>query len=246
VINTLRTLLSLAYRAVTHPENRFLGEAGRRVLSFGVFVIVGLTVLSFASAGARLELAATTGWVAAAACYLGLTWTFVLAGTPELTRRWALAQDSPRSRALRRVFGRAVGFGVVVLATAVGLLTGTGLLQGGGALLRALSAVAVIEAWLVLQISYGLYYAYLYYQADKRGTQEDGSGVLEFPGDEEPGLVDFCYFAFAIGTAFAVSDVRVTSSGVRKVVIGHSLLSFVYNAAILTLALSAVPYATLG
>lgn len=58
--------------------------------------------------------------------------------------------------------------------------------------------------------------------------------------------MDFAYFSFAVGTAFAVSDVRVTSTALRRVVIGHSLLSFAYNAAILTLAFGTVLNAAPG
>lgn len=208
-------------------------------------MLVGWGVFLLSPPGERFGLAATAGWVAAAACYLLLAWAFVLGTTPG--RAWALAQDAPRSRVLRGVFGRAAGLGVVVLATAAGLLTATGLLEESGGLLRVLSGLAVILAWLLLQTSYGLHYAYVYY----RGGGPDGApsaagGGLKFPGEGEPGLVDFAYFAFAVGTAFAVSDVKVTSTALRRVVMGHSLLSFAYNAAILTLAFGTVLNAAPG
>ena len=218
-----------------------MGEAGRRITSSIVFVLVGWGVFWLSPHGERFGLAATAGWVAAAACYLSLAWAFVLGATPERTRAWALAQDAPRSRVLRGVFGRTAGLSVVVLASAAGLLTATGLLEGGGGLLRILSGLAVILAWLLLQTSYGLHYAYVYYHGGgPDGGPDEAGGGLDFPGEGEPGLVDFAYFAFAVGTAFAVSDVKATSTPVRRVVIGHSLLSFAYNAAILTLAFGTV------
>ena len=51
-------------------------------------------------------------------------------------------------------------------------------------------------------------------------------------------LLDFAYFAFTLGTSFAVSDVEVTDSRMRRSVLGHQILSFFYNAAILTLAIN--------
>lgn len=35
-------------------------------------------------------------------------------------------------------------------------------------------------------------------------------GGLDFPGDDEPGLIDFAYFAMAVGTTFGSTDVTVT------------------------------------
>lgn len=137
---TFRTLLSLAARAVTRPGDRFVGETGRRIISSLVFVLVGWGVFFLLPPGGRFGLAATAGWVAAAVCYLLLAWAFMLGTTPGRTRAWALAQDAPRSRVLRGVFGRAAGLGVVVFATAAGLLTATGFLEGsGGGLLRVLT-----------------------------------------------------------------------------------------------------------
>ena len=51
--------------------------------------------------------------------------------------------------------------------------------------LIALNALGVVAAWAVLNTAYALYYAYIYY------GDEEGSGGLEFPGDGEPGQLDF-------------------------------------------------------
>jgi uncharacterized membrane protein len=44
---------------------------------------------------------------------------------------------------------------------------------------------------------------------------------------------DFAYFAFTVGTSFAVSDVDVTDDTMRRAVLGHQILSFFYNTSIL-------------
>jgi uncharacterized membrane protein len=41
------------------------------------------------------------------------------------------------------------------------------------------------------------------------------------------------YFAFTVGTSFAVSDVDVSADAVRQAVLGHQILSFFYNTSIL-------------
>jgi uncharacterized membrane protein len=103
-----------------------------------------------------------------------------------------------------------------------------------GATLAFMSALGVISAWGVLHTSYALHYAYLYYRS------EESAGGLVFPGEQSPDQLDFAYFAFTIGTIFAVSDVDVTDRAIRRAVLGHQILSFFYNATILTLAINLV------
>ncbi|HEX8258996.1 MAG TPA: DUF1345 domain-containing protein, partial [Rubrobacteraceae bacterium] len=80
--------------------------------------------------------------------------------------------------------------------------------------------------------SYSLYYVSRYYQS------EGFAGGLAFPGEQNLRLLDFAYFAFTIGTSFAVSDVEVTNSKMRRSVLGHQILAFFYNAAILSLTIN--------
>jgi uncharacterized membrane protein len=86
----------------------------------------------------------------------------------------------------------------------------------------------------VLHTSYSLYYASRYYRSEK------SYGGLAFPGEENPRQLDFAYFAFTIGTSFAVSDVEVTESTMRRGVLAHQILSFFYNTTILALTINFV------
>jgi uncharacterized membrane protein len=97
-----------------------------------------------------------------------------------------------------------------------------------------LDALGVVSAWGVLHISYALHYAYLYYRS------EESAGGLAFPGEQSPKQLDFAYFAFTIGTSFAVSDVAVTDPAIRQAVLGHQILSFFYNTSILALVINLV------
>jgi hypothetical protein len=49
---------------------------------------------------------------------------------------------------------------------------------------------------------------------------------------------DFAYFAFSVGMTFGTTDVEVTSSGFRHVMLPHKLISFAFNTAILALVFS--------
>jgi uncharacterized membrane protein len=103
-----------------------------------------------------------------------------------------------------------------------------------GASLAFMAALGVISAWGVLHTSFALHYAYLYYRS------EESAGGLAFPGDQSPQQRDFAYFAFTIGTSFAVSDVNVTDPAIRQAVLGHQILSFFYNTSILALVITII------
>jgi len=101
-----------------------------------------------------------------------------------------------------------------------------------GISLAFMAALGVISAWLVLHSSYTLHYAYLYYRS------EESPGGLDFPGEQSPKQRDFAYFALTVGTSFAVFDVDVTDGRMRQAVLGHQILSFFYNTAILATVIS--------
>jgi uncharacterized membrane protein len=98
--------------------------------------------------------------------------------------------------------------------------------------LAFMASLGVVSAWGVLNVSYALHYAYLYYRA------EESPGGLAFPGEQSPKQRDFAYFAFTVGTSFAVSDVDVTEDGMRQAVLGQQILSFFYNTSILATVIS--------
>jgi uncharacterized membrane protein len=107
--------------------------------------------------------------------------------------------------------------------------------QPEGGLRAALAVASVPLGWLVLHTLMAFHYANLCYAPGPEG----GSG-LGFPRTPEPGPWDFLYFAFVIGIAAQVSDVTVRSTGMRRVVLAHSVASFFYNAVILALVVNAV------
>lgn len=189
--------------------------------------------------------------------YLGGLVFFLLAFTvgamlkcsKEDLREWALYQNKPRSRWRKMVlmssgklsFGGRAGFATILSMASFGLVCALLLIPTAGAATTApdtfvvysMSIVGVISSWAFLHVAFALQYATLYYGPG-------GSTGFDFPGGGEPGIVDFAYFAFTLGTSFAVSDVLVTSSRIRKAVLVHSILAFFYNAAILALVINIV------
>jgi hypothetical protein len=196
-------------------------------------------------------------WDVWAVVYLGLTWILiVLQLSPSQTSEWALNErimprpelSAPRSvlrRALQVLFlaSRTSSLLFILLVSVVGLALAITLLPqlrdlgtSRGVSLVILDALGVVVAWGVLHTSYALHYAYLYYRS------EESPGGLAFPGPSNvgPDQLDFAYFAFTVGTSFAVSDVDVTEPAVRRTVLGHQILSFFYNTSILALIINLV------
>jgi uncharacterized membrane protein len=243
--------VSKAIQALTRIIGRIslLNDFGRTLAA--VFV-TSVIVYGLLPAETGPDLTSAIYWNIWATTYLGLTWFLILWSSPEQTRRWVSKQRAlPRSRfsllrsALLRVLqmlflvGRTGSLFFIVLISLMGLSLAIGLLpqvrdiQTAQGLLEAvLNTLGVVTAWGVLHTSYSLYYASRYYQS------EGFAGGLAFPGEQNLRLLDFAYFAFTIGTSFAVSDVEVTNSKMRRSVLGHQILAFFYNAAILSLTIN--------
>jgi uncharacterized membrane protein len=195
-----------------------------------------------------------TFWDGWAITYLGLTWLLIIRSSAQQTRRWALDQripPRPHISILRSVILRVlqvlflvsrtsslffiVFVSLVSLALAINLTPIVRDLETmRGASLAFMAALGVISAWAVLHTSYALHYAYLYYRS------EESTGGLAFPGEQGPDQLDFAYFAFTIGTSFAVSDVNVTDSAIRRAVLGHQILSYFYNTSILATVITII------
>ena len=141
-----------------------------------------------------------------------------------------------RRRARRQDEGRAAILVLTSLAIAVSFGAIAAELRGlddhhpDGARL-ALAGVTILLSWTVTQVVMALHYAGEYYT----GTE----GGLDFPGgDRSPDYGDFLYFAFTMGAAAQTSDVAVTGRGMRRLVLAHTILAFLFNTTILALAVN--------
>jgi uncharacterized membrane protein len=140
---------------------------------------------------------------------------------------------------LRPLSGPRFEFACILAASLAGLTSAGAVLfyaHNRESSLQVIGALAILFAWCLLHAGYGRFYAGLYYEPADRPGDPAGSASLEFPHTEHPTVVDFFYFSFTLGTAFAVSDVTVTTSPMRWHVMMHSILCFFYNAVVLALA----------
>lgn len=101
--------------------------------------------------------------------------------------------------------------------------------EAADALSKYLAIGCIVIAWMLLHVGYARLYEVL--------QNSLGEQVLSIQGTGSGGrLVDFAYFSFTIGTSFAVSDISVAHPRLRLHVLGHSIISFFYNSAVLALA----------
>jgi uncharacterized membrane protein len=135
------------------------------------------------------------------------------------------------------------GIAIVVLVTLVmigfsSLAIFTVLHQKGAPDMLALSLAAAGAplGWFMLHMLMAFHYANLFY-SEPGG--KGGSG-LEFPGNTpEPGIADFLYYSFVVGMTAQVSDVQVTSTRIRRMTLGHGIVSFFLNTVLIAMAVNA-------
>jgi uncharacterized membrane protein len=213
-------------RGTDGPPTRRLGPADSRAVAAGVGAVVGLGAAL--AAGAPASVAALSAWDASAVTYLGLVWPFVVGKTPEETASDAGAEDSslPASEAV------VLGAGGASLVAVAFVFAAAGHAHHGHRLaLTVLGIASVALGWACVHTVYMLRYARLYF--------DPPVGGIGF-GDESPQYLDFAYVAFTIGMTYQVSDTDLSEKALRRAAIHHALLSYLFGAVILAVAVSSV------
>jgi uncharacterized membrane protein len=98
----------------------------------------------------------------------------------------------------------------------------------------SLVGATILSAWTFLNVMFALHYAGVYFQPFAGKIR----GGLDFPGKAQPGWSEFVYQAFVIGCTFASSDVNVTSSRMRRIVVIQGVAAFFFNAIVLALTIN--------
>jgi uncharacterized membrane protein len=98
----------------------------------------------------------------------------------------------------------------------------------------ALAGLTVLLSWTFTHTMFTIHYAHEYYGC----TQDEPTGGLEFPGNDEPDYWDFVYYSFVIGTACATADVNLTSKVMRRITTVHCMIAFFFNTTILALTVN--------
>ena len=203
-----------------------LDQRGRLLVAATIGAAVGVVTAFFWP----WQLSVLTGWDVAAAFVVGSVWSFIVVLDAESTRQVATREDD----------SRAVVDLIMVVASVVSLV---GVVIGlahardhSGVISSVLTGVAVFTvflSWFTVHTLFVLRYAHLYYN-------EPVGGIEFSKPDEAPDYLDFVYVAFTIGMTFQVSDTQIAKRTIRRAVIRHSLLSYLFGALIVGVVINVV------
>jgi uncharacterized membrane protein len=96
----------------------------------------------------------------------------------------------------------------------------------------ALAALTLVNSWILVPVMFTTHYADMFYSAEEKHRP------LNFPQTAMPVFWDFAYFSFTIAAACQTADVSTQNAEVRKVVVAHTVISFLFNASILGFAIN--------
>lgn len=165
------------------------------------------------------------GWNTGVWLYLVLILWLTLRAGPEKVRKVASIEDENAGLVLF-----TVSIAAIASLAAVTLQLAAGGKSAGGptALQYAFTGLTVAGSWLLIGAIFSLHYAHLFY------TAQTHTPALRFPdGERHPDYWDFHYFSYTLSVAVQTSDVGVAGRSMRRVVLAHSLVGFVFNTAIL-------------
>src|SRR5262245_28887537 len=194
-------------------------------IAIGIVVIASIMRLT----DWRTACALLIGWDVCAGLYLTLAFRLMSRVDVHGMRRRARLQDEGRFAILILTAMAALASLAAIFAL---LSTSQGNTRGSTDII--LATVTILISWAFTHTIFALHYAHEYYDED--GGTGDG---MEFPGGErEPDYWDFMYFSFVIGMCAQVSDITVSCRPIRRTVFGHSVVSFIFNAALLALTVN--------
>jgi uncharacterized membrane protein len=210
----------------THLPESFPSARRRVVGGFAAGSAAALVLAWFAP----WQVTVLAAWDFVGLSVLAVIWFRIWRYDPDMTRLHAMREDDSRA-----------GAELLLLLAGVASLVGVGFAflkanQSGGhleALLETLGILTIVVSWFVVHTTFTLRYAHLYYS--------EPMGGIDFKmGRALPDYRDFAYTAFTVGMTYQVSDTDITHRGMRRTVLHHALLSFLFGAVILATTVNVI------
>jgi len=201
-------------------------ERHRLLIAAAIGVAAGLVAAVFAP----WELSVLIGWDVLALVLV--VWLWVLLGRTDAdrTRQLATREDPGRgpTRVLLVVASVASIVGVLIALYKASNSSGT-----QRVLLTTVAIATVLLSWGLVHTVFALHYAHLYYG--------DTPGGIDFKNPHEPpNYADFAYVAFTVGMTFQISDTDIQLAVIRRVVLQHALLSYLFGTVIVASAINVI------
>lgn len=183
------------------------------------------------------QLRLLSAWTAGLFCFLTLAWMMIGSASPEMTR----------AHAQRQAANHIAMFLLVICVAFANLFVIGWVLMEHKDTFNAqveLSLAAILGSWLLLHTGFTLHYATFFYRRDPKNPDQPWVGGLEFtdadPLVDPPSYWDFVYFTFTMAMTSQTSDTSIVCPMMRRVVLGHAIVSFFFYSVILALTFSVV------
>jgi uncharacterized membrane protein len=168
-------------------------------------------------------------WNGGVALFLTLIFSWMVHLTAEQIRSRYLEEDETAPIILVVVVLAALLSVVAIVEPLATLRQVTGIERAAHV---ALAALTLANSWVLVPTMFTSHYADAYYSAPA------DSRPLRFPETPMPAFWDFAYFSFTIAAACQTADVSTMNAAVRRTVLAHTLISFLFNVSILGFAIN--------
>jgi len=213
--------------SLVHPVKHYLTARPRLLIAIGAGIVSYWLLPADFSTLMRLMVS----WNVLSWLYLIFLWWLMMRAQDDDIRQIARMQDESASTVLSLVSITCVVSVLVILLelSTVKHLSGTAKVMH-----LILTGVTLTGSWALLPTAFAMHYAHLFYR-----TRAEPETALLFPNKLlKPCYWDFLYFSFTIGVASQTADVAIGSSDVRRIALLQSVLSFLFNLAILGLSIN--------
>ena len=220
---------------------------------------VGLLTLIVAFAATpwdwRWSSRAVLAWDAAVIVFIGMVFRL-------MSQNVDAQVMSQRARRLDEGRGAVLVISLLAAAAAIGAVVAEIMANkvDKGAYQQARIVVMILTvalSWFFVQVVFALHYAHDYYLPAPGPSVDDVTddfppdetpykraplpyrAGLWFPGkDRSPDYWDFLHFSVVIGAASQTADINIESQALRRLVTGHVIIAFAFNAVILGLTIN--------
>ena len=204
-----------------HPIHQFVRTRPRLAAAILIGAAIGVAI----PGPTRMITRALIGWTVAVWVYLCFVAWLMVRAKHARVRKIAEQEDKSAVAVLAIMSIAAVAS---LAAIVMELSAVKGMPNPARLAPYAFTGATVFGSWCLVGVMFTFHYARMFYNPDSEQSP------LRFPENQPlPDYWDFLYFSFTIAVAAQTSDITVMTSGMRKVVLAQSILSFLFNVAIL-------------
>jgi uncharacterized membrane protein len=216
---------------MTTVYGRWLGWEASALRRLAVATAVGVVTTAAVVATATWQLGLLAGWIATALTFVATIAPILLGADASDTEQLAVREDVNHEVARLLLLAASS-----VSLVAVGLALELARRESGAdrVVLLTLAVATVMVSWTVVNTLFTLRYAHLYYRPPADGIDFGGSSA------GPPDYRDFAYLAFTIGMTYQVSDTVLRARGIRRTVLVHALVSYVFGVVIVAAGVNTV------